>query len=527
MALGATRRDVLALVIGGGLAMAAIGVLAGGAAAIAAAVYLSDAFRIGTVGASPFLASMAVVAAVAVGSASLPAFRATLVSPLVAIRSDAQAGWGDVRRRVIRALGAKADREEVAGVSVRGLIDDFAIGIRSAASSRDAVVQAVAALGGRIGAASIVLLEAGPSGFRSGEIAIPARGFLSGRLRHFSRAVAIFEADLDAWRRWARTYRPDHLQELDALSAYGIRLAAALRAKHEIVGILLIGGPAGRDAYTSADRQVVGAAAEVIALLVENARLTEREMAQEKLRRDLQLAGEVQRRLLPPEPPPGRAASLAAFSLPARTVGGDYYDFVDLGEQRLGFAIADVSGKGIAAALVMSVVQASLRVISSEHAPPPSALAAKMNAFLHQATGANKYATFFYGELDPQGRSLRYVNAGHNPPLLARRTGSGTEIVELTAGGTVLGLFPAMAYDEASVPLCPGDVLVAYTDGVPEAQNEQGEEFGEDRVKALLRDAAGRSADEIASGFAEAMRAWVGTAEQYDDLTVVVLAVPS
>jgi predicted permease len=526
MALGATRRDVLRLVIGGGVAMAAIGVLAGGAAAIAAASYLSDAFRIGEVGAAPFLYSTAVVGAVAIGSASLPAFRATLVSPLVAIRSGAEGKWGGLGRRVVQALGAEADPEETSAAAMSALIDEFALGARRASSMREAVDQAVSALGNRVGATSIVLLEASSAGFRAGAISIPLRGFLAGRLRHFTRAIAISEADLAAWLWWARSYRPEFVEELETLSARGIRLAAALRARNELAGILLVGGAAGRDAYTSADRRVVGAAVEVIALLVENARLSEREMAQEKLRRDLQLAGEVQRRLLPPEPPASRAAALAAFSMPARTVGGDYYDYVDLGEHRLGFAIADVSGKGIAAALVMSVVQASLRVISSEQAPSPSALAEKMNAFLHQATGANKYATFFYGELDPHGRSLRYVNAGHNPPLLARRGDNGVEIVELTAGGTVLGLFPAMAYEEGSVHLSPGDVLVAFTDGVPEALNEQGEEFGEERVKALLCGAAGRSAADISAAFVEAMRDWVGTAEQYDDLTVVVVVVP-
>jgi predicted permease len=525
MALGATRRDVLALVVRGGLAMAAIGVIIGGVAAIAGASYLSDAFRIGAVGAAPFLYSTVIVAVVAAGSASLPAFRATLVSPLVAIRNDVDSGWAALRQNVTYALRARSDVEAASSAAMSGLIDEIAIGVRRAASSRDAVHQAVAALGERIGATSIVLLEATSSGFRADSISIPARGFLPGRLRHFTRAVAISGADLEAWRRWARAYRPEHADELEALSARGVRLAAALRAKHEIVGILLLGGPIGGDAYTPAERQIVAGSADIIALLIENARLTEREIAQETLRRDLQLAGEVQRRLLPPQPPGSRAGTLAAFSMPARTVGGDYYDFVDLGGDRVGIAIADVSGKGIAAALLMSVVQASLRVISTEQAPSPAPLAAKMNAFLHQSTGANKYATFFYAEVEAAGRHLRYVNAGHNPPLLARRTGSGVDIVELGVGGTVLGLFPAMEYEEGSMALCPDDVLVAFTDGVPEALNAQGEEFGEDRVKALLREAAGGSAADVSTAFARAMKDWIGDGEQYDDLTVVVMAV--
>ncbi len=131
--------------------------------------------------------------------------------------------------------------------------------------------------------------------------------------------------------------------------------------------------------------------ADVFALLIENAHLTTRAVEQEKLRKDVALAAEVQRRLLPAAPPRSTIATLAAFTLPARLVGGDYYDFLDLGSGRIGIAVADVSGKGVAAALLMSVVQASLRVITSAGEVPLSQLASRMNAFLYQSTGANKY----------------------------------------------------------------------------------------------------------------------------------------
>jgi sigma-B regulation protein RsbU (phosphoserine phosphatase) len=268
----------------------------------------------------------------------------------------------------------------------------------------------------------------------------------------------------------------------------------------------------------------LSSAAEVFGLMVENARLTDRALEQEKVRRDLALAAEVQRRLLPPEPPSCEAATLAAFSLPARTVGGDYYDFLDLDRERIGIAVADISGKGIAAALLMSVVQASLRVISTEAEVPLSELAAKMNRFLFQSTGMNKYATFFYAQLENRSRRLRYVNAGHNPPYLVRRT-DRVEIMELQAGGTVLGLFPEVKYTEQRLDLRPGDLLVAFTDGVPEALNADGEEFGEERLKELLRDVVGREAAQVSARLADGMRDWIGSAEQYDDLTVVVVAV--
>ncbi len=254
---------------------------------------------------------------------------------------------------------------------------------------------------------------------------------------------------------------------------------------------------------------MLSSAADVFALMIENAKLSHRALEQEKLRRDLALAGEVQRRLLPPRPPRNGVATLAAFSLPARTVGGDYYDFIDLPDEGIGLAVADVSGKGIAAALLMSVVQASLRAISAENNVPPSGLTARMNGFLYRSTGTSKYATFFYAVIEAHGRRMRYVNAGHNPPYLLRRASGGVDVTELTAGGTVLGMFPEVDYEEAAVDLSPGDLLVAFTDGVTEALNPAGEEFGEERLKDLLRGAIGVPAETVSATLAERMRDWI------------------
>jgi sigma-B regulation protein RsbU (phosphoserine phosphatase) len=205
-------------------------------------------------------------------------------------------------------------------------------------------------------------------------------------------------------------------------------------------------------------------------------------------------------------------------------VGGDYYDLLDLGEDRIGIAAADVSGKGIGAALLMSVVQASLRVLSGDGDVPLAELANKMNRFLYQSTSPSKYATFFYAQIDEHGRRLRYVNAGHNPPYLVRGGSPEIEIVELSAGGAPLGLFPASDYQEAEMPLRAGDLLVAFTDGVTEALNTEDEEFGEERLQALLRQAAHLPVDQISALLAQRMREWMGTAEQHDDLTFVLVS---
>jgi sigma-B regulation protein RsbU (phosphoserine phosphatase) len=173
----------------------------------------------------------------------------------------------------------------------------------------------------------------------------------------------------------------------------------------------------------------------------------------------------------------------------------------------------------------MSVVQASLRVISGDRDMTLAELAHKMNRFLYQSTGPTKYATFFYAQIEDDGRRLRYVNAGHNPPYLVRGCGEAAEISELTASGFPLGLFPAGQYEEAETELRSGDLLVAFTDGVSEALNTEGEEFGEERLKHLLRRAAGLPAERISTMLAEAMREWIGSAEQHDDLTFVIVAV--
>jgi sigma-B regulation protein RsbU (phosphoserine phosphatase) len=265
--------------------------------------------------------------------------------------------------------------------------------------------------------------------------------------------------------------------------------------------------------------------------MIENARLTDRVVEQETLRRDIALASEVQRRLLPDAPPRSESVDFAAASVPARRIGGDYYDFVELNDGRIGIALADVSGKGVAAALIMSVVQTSLRIISSEGDVPPPRLVARMNEFVYQSTPASKYATFFYAQLDVQRRTLRYVNAGHNAPYLLRAARPSTagsalpEIERLSVGGMVVGMFPEAIYEEATVELCPGDVLLAFTDGVPEAHNPENDEFGEERLQQLLRQTAHLPADEISARISAEMKNWIRDAEQYDDLTFIVMKV--
>lgn len=361
---------------------------------------------------------------------------------------------------------------------------------------------------------------------------LASNGFLLNRLKFHTSPLPFDRGDIDTWLRWARESRPTHLSEIQALEQTGARLAVSLRTTHETRAVLLLGPPADGHAYTAAERQMIRFCAPQLALLLENARLTDRIVEQEKLRRDLALAAEVQKRLLPDGAPADGMVSLAAVSLPARSVGGDYYDFLDHGDRRMGIALADVAGKGVAAALLMSVVQASLRVLAADRDIPLPELAARLNHFLHRSTQSNSYATFFYAQIDEPRRQLHYVNAGHNPPYLLRfptdarpETMRGEAIEELSTGGTVLGLFPQSRYEQATIDLRAGDVLIAYTDGVTEALSPADEEFGEARLKETVGASLALTAEEIAARLAGVLKEWIKDRAQHDDLTFIVMRV--
>jgi serine phosphatase RsbU (regulator of sigma subunit) len=555
MALGAVGRDLLMLIVGRGLRMTAYGAVLGGAAVIAAAWILIRAFEIRDLGVLPFVSSTAVVALVAAGASFIPAWRATQVSPMVAIRNEPESMWRSARDRLRRAVAelsrAVSSSADAPRMTAADIVTEFVAAARGAASFPDAFHRALATLCDKLETTTGVLLERdeGAGVSRTGRYrciaavpdstdwSVPAGGFLANRLQSYSYPLPFTSSDLDSWIRWARESNPRHVAELEDLRRLGAGIAVGLRARGEILGLLLLGRPSGRAAYTDGERDALRHSGEQLTLMIENARLTARVVEQEKLRRDLALAAEVQKRLLPDEPPERTTAALAAISLPARSIGGDYYDFLDLGDHRIGIALADIAGKGIAAALIMAVVQASLRIVASDGTASLPELAARMNDLLHRSTRANSYATFFYAQLDEDSGQLRYVNAGHNPPYLIRSVdarggdatgitaGEAADIQELSVGGTVIGLFPDMSYQEGAVHLRSGDVLVAFTDGVTEALNAADQEFGEERLKALLRTVVHLPAPEISARLTQALRTWIEDTAQYDDLTFVVMKV--
>lgn len=241
--------------------------------------------------------------------------------------------------------------------------------------------------------------------------------------------------------------------------------------------------------------------------------------AAERAALDASLAREVQARLLPRRFPHMETLSYAGLSLPAELVGGDYYDFLDLGRGYLGIAVGDVSGKGIAAALLMANLQAHVRGQCALALEDIASLLRSVNRLFQESTPPGSYATLFFAEYHDAGRRLRYVNCGHPPALLCRRNGS---VERLGATATVLGLDEEWDCDVVEKQVLPGDQLIVYTDGVTEAANERGEEFGERRLAGLLRAGQETPASGLLESILEGARQFTGQAFE-DDVTLVAM----
>jgi sigma-B regulation protein RsbU (phosphoserine phosphatase) len=243
----------------------------------------------------------------------------------------------------------------------------------------------------------------------------------------------------------------------------------------------------------------------------------------EALHREMDIAAEIQRSLLPASCPTLPRFDIAADSRPAHEVGGDFYDFIELPEGRIGIIVADASGKGVPAALMMALSRSLIRAYSQDR---PSALAAmeRANRFLCREMRSEMFVTAFYAVLDPATNTLSYVNAGHNPPMVHRMDG-GSEL--LRASGTPLGVIEAVAFEEQVCELTPGDVVVMYTDGITEAQDAYGEQFGPDRLRDLVRRTLHLPADTMTGRAVTAVETFSSGQPQFDDLTLVVLKVTS
>jgi serine phosphatase RsbU (regulator of sigma subunit) len=237
--------------------------------------------------------------------------------------------------------------------------------------------------------------------------------------------------------------------------------------------------------------------------------------------KDLTLASQVQRRVLS-QPPVLPGIELAASMQPARLLGGDYYDFFQISDDIVDVVIADVSGKGAAASLLMPSLAVALRLRARELSGP-AAIIKDLDTVLKQITNASTFITIFYARINPSLRTLQYANGGHNPPLLVRsRTG---EVIPLEEAGPIVGILPDAQFSDTSVRLEQGDILTLFTDGCTEQENESDEQFSLDRLKDLILSKESDSAPALVADVTEAVFTFAGTKEQEDDLTVVVVKV--
>jgi len=303
-------------------------------------------------------------------------------------------------------------------------------------------------------------------------------------------------------------------------------LAVPLKVGNRITGMLAVTQAQPGRQWSHNDTQLLSIVASNSAGVIEQARLRVEELEKQRLQeearrmgRELDLAREIQMGLLPAAPLIVGPWETVGHIIPARSIGGDAFDYFVHGEGCFSIEIADVSGKGVPAALLMSNVQASLRAFCDGRRPLPEAIR-HVNQSVTRTATAGKFITLFYGEIESAPGRLRYVNAGHNYPMLRR---SGGKIEELREGGTPLGIFEGAEYEQGEVSFQNGDTLLLYSDGITEALDSAGMEFGEERLRALWRDHGARPPVEVLGAVLEDLTSFRGAAGQSDDMTLVVV----
>ena len=296
-------------------------------------------------------------------------------------------------------------------------------------------------------------------------------------------------------------------------------LSVPLVLKGNMIGLLNLFNKRAGDDFSDADARLLGIIATQSAQVIEHARLFAEEQALKLMQEEMKLAYKIQMDLLPKEAPQIPGYDIAGVSLPAKVVGGDYFDFIHLNDHALALCLGDVSGKGMPAALLMANLQATLRGQAMID-PSPAECLRRSNTLLFRSTDADKFATLIYGVLDPGTHRLAYANAGHNYPLLLK---PGTEPVRLDLGGLVLGCLEEFSYAEGFVEFAAGDTLLIYSDGITESLDADEEEFGEERLASLLRAGGAEPAALLIDRIIAAVREHAGGLSQMDDMTLLVI----
>jgi phosphoserine phosphatase RsbU/P len=306
-------------------------------------------------------------------------------------------------------------------------------------------------------------------------------------------------------------------------------ICTPLRVKERVIGLIVLSNASPVN-YAAADLSLLNTLAFQTAAALENARLFERTLQAARdrerlasLQKELDVASGIQRAIVPSQRSPfadRRDFVIRASMTPARAVGGDFFDFFLIDVHRLGFVIADVSGKGVPSALFMAVCRTLIKA-TAQAVVPPDACLSRVNQVLASDGVPSMYVTVFYGVLDTRTGRLSYCNAGHNPPFVTRASGAVEPLAQV--GGTVLGLFESSAYETGEILLAPGDGVFTYTDGVTEACDAAGDEFATTRLAPSLARCAGLPLDELIASVKSDVAAFVGDAPQADDITMLAV----
>lgn len=287
----------------------------------------------------------------------------------------------------------------------------------------------------------------------------------------------------------------------------------------EIIGVIYADRIFHLDRFSEEDLKLLTLLSNLAAVKIENARLIQQAIEKEKMEKELALASQIQKNLLPGKNPECQNYDLAGYNLTCYQVGGDYYDFIELPPDRLAIVIADVSGKGVSAALLMASLRAALH---SELTPGCSleALAGRLNDFVHRSSSPSNFITFFLMDLNKNSGEIKYLNAGHNPPLILVR---GDEIIRLESSGFCLGMFPSVSYQAGNARLGAGDLAILYTDGITESRNNNKEEFGEERLIRAAQKYAELPAQRMVEFILAEVEKFSEGREPDDDRTLVII----
>jgi sigma-B regulation protein RsbU (phosphoserine phosphatase) len=288
--------------------------------------------------------------------------------------------------------------------------------------------------------------------------------------------------------------------------------------KGRMIGILTLFNKEAAEGFTEADQRLLTIIAGQSANVIENSRLFEEEKKLLQIQQEIQVASEIQKNLLPQEIPSIKGYDIYAINIPAREIGGDYYDFIKISETKTAIALGDVSGKGLPASMLMANLQATLRGQLLFCTSAKDCIRSA-NSMLFKSTDTSKFVTLFFGILDTEQHTLTYCNAGHNEPVFMQ----SDKKIKLDKGGMLLSVFENIVYEEEEILLDPGSTLVVFTDGITEAMNEKQEEFSDERLEELIDKNSNLTSRQLVTKILNDVKNFSSGVPQFDDITLMVI----